>query len=298
MKSALKTTFRPLIHAFLNVVSRNHLLGATLDDAIETCIFLQKRGYQLTLGYWNSANESPPEVVAAYHEAITRIRENQLSSSISIKAWAFNHDRDLYKRLVSHALSLNVPIHHDSHLADSADATFKMILEDSSLSYNNIGCTLPARWKRSSNDTGYVTDLGINVRVVKGQVPDPHDQDIETDAGYIDIIGRLAGTSSLVEVATHNYSLIERSLDILKATNTKCEIQLLYGLPVGHILPHVKDMQVPVRMYVPYGDGWLMYVLSSIFRNPKVVYYLTKELMLTDYKKLFPILQPLERIQG
>ena len=269
------------------------MAGVTLDEAIETCNFLQQRGYQLTLGYWNSATDSPQEVVAAYQEAINAIRDNNLSSSLSIKAWAFNHDKDFYKHLVRHAHNLNVSLHHDSHLVDSADAIFNMILDGLSLSGNQVGCTLPARWKRSVNDTQFATEHGLNVRVVKGQASDPNYPDIETDAGYIDIIGRLAGKCSIVEVATHNYSLIERSIDILKEKHTQCEIQLLYGLPVGHILPFVEEKQVPVRIYVPYGNGWLMYVLSSIIRNPRVIYYLAKEFMLTDYKNLFPILQPL-----
>jgi proline dehydrogenase len=290
MSSIIKQTVRPLVHAVLGMVSKHRLAGATIDDAMETCAYLQERGYLLTLGYWNIGSEKPAEIVAAYQEAIGQIREKQIEASISIKAWSFNHDRVLYQRMLDHGRRLSVPIHFDSHLVDSADIIFSMIKEDTPLPRADIGCTLPGRWKRSVGDTRLVDELGVNVRIVKGQAADPGDPDVDAEQGFLDVVRELAGRALRVEVATHNYQLARKSLEILNASNTPCELQLLYGLPVKHMFSLVRELNVPVCIYVPYGSGWLMYALSSMLKNPKVIFSLFRDLLGDDYRKQFPVL--------
>jgi proline dehydrogenase len=290
MSSILKQTLRPLVHTLLAAASRHRLAGATLDDTMEVCTYLQERGYLLTLGYWNIGSEKPAEIVAAYLKAIERIREQQINASVSIKAWAFNHDRALYQRVLDHGRRLSVPIHFDSHMVDSADIIFNMIQKDTPPPRSDIGCTLPGRWRRSAGDTRLVDELGVNVRIVKGQVSDTSHPDVDAEQGFLDVVRLLAERSLRVEVATHNYYLARKSLEILKAANSPCELQLLYGLPVKHMFTLVRELNVPVRIYVPYGSGWLMYALSSMLKNPKVIYSLLKELLGNDYRKQFPFL--------
>jgi proline dehydrogenase len=278
------------VHTLLAVASRHRLAGATLNDAMETCAYLQERGYLLTLGYWNIGSEKPPDIVAAYQEAIRRIRKQQIKASISIKAWSFNHDRVLYQRVLDHGRRMSVPIHFDSHMVDSADIIFSMIQEDTPPPRSDIGCTLPGRWRRSVGDTSMVDQLGVNVRIVKGQVADTNYPDVDAEQGFLDVVRQLAGKSMRVEVATHNYHLARKSMEILKATNTPCELQLLYGLPVKDMFTMVRELNVPVRIYVPYGSGWLMYALSSMLKNPKIISSLFRELLGNDYRKQFPFL--------
>jgi len=111
--------------------------------------------------------------------------------------------------------------------------------------------------------------------------------------GFLDVVDRLAEAAGRVEVATHNHQLARSALLQLKAAGTSCELQLLYGLPVSHMLPLAQEMNVPVRVYAPYGNGWLMYVLSAALKNPIVIYWLIRALLPRNYIMQFPVLENL-----
>jgi proline dehydrogenase len=90
-------------------------------------------------------------------------------------------------------------------------------------------------------------DLGINVRVVKGQWVDPEEPGMDPRAGFLAIIDRLAVRSSHVAVATHDLPLAQEALQRLRAANTSCELQLIFGLPTRQLVQQACAAGVPVR---------------------------------------------------
>src|SRR5437870_9369637 len=142
-----------------------------------------------------------------------------------------------------------------------------------------VGCTLPARWCRSLSDVDQAVALGVRVRVVKGQWPDPAGSDPDVQRNFLAIVESLAGRASRVGVATHDPQLARAALAHLCATGTACELELLYGLPARTPLEIARAAGVPVRFYVPYGHAWLPYGLSQARQHPRVLWWAMRDLL-------------------
>ncbi len=55
--------------------------------------------------------------------------------------------------------------------------------------------------------------------------------------------------------ATHDTGLAVRAIDHLKRNNMDVELELLYGLPMSDIVRTVAERNIPIRIYVPYGEA-------------------------------------------
>jgi proline dehydrogenase len=142
-----------------------------------------------------------------------------------------------------------------------------------------LGCTLPGRWRRSVRDAESVIRMGVCVRVVKGQWEDDEGPEIDLHTGFLNVIDQLSGQAAYVSVATHDAGLAREAIDRLRSTNTPCGLELLLGLPARHMLKLACSVSAPVRFYVPYGHAWLPYALGQVKRNPRILYWIAKDLL-------------------
>ncbi|MCP4994292.1 MAG: GNAT family N-acetyltransferase [Gammaproteobacteria bacterium] len=178
--------------------------------------------------------------------------------------------------IVAAAKADSTKIHFDSMYPTSAQVTFDLLNEAVKI-YPNLGCTLPARWDRSLADTAHVIESQCSVRVVKGQWADPLHQDIDIESNYEAIVRALAGKVPKVSIASHDPELVETCLDILIAAGTPCELELLYGLPMG--VSRIADRKgIPKRVYVPFGIAYLPYALSDLRRRPRILLWIVKDI--------------------
>src|SRR5262245_15484705 len=153
------------------------------------------------------------------------------------------------------------------------------MIEDGLARYRRLGCTLPGRWRRSLRDAARAADLGLRVRVVKGQFPDMPRGEMDPRSGFLEVVDRLAGRARFVAVATHDAELARTALRWLKGSGTSCEIELLFGLPLGRVTRVAREAGVPVRLYVPYGHPWLPYRLSDVGDKPTLLWWLARDLL-------------------
>jgi proline dehydrogenase len=96
--------------------------------------------------------------------------------------------------------------------------------------------------------------------------------------GFLAVIDRLAGRASHVAVATHDAPLARESLARLRKKNTPCELELLYGLPLKPARRAAQETGVSVRMYLPYGHGWVPYCISQVYEHPRILWWVLKDL--------------------
>jgi len=82
-----------------------------------------------------------------------------------------------------------------------------------------------------------------------------------------------------VAVATHDLVLARTSLQRLLASDTSCELELLYGLPLAPAIKLARELGVRVRVYVPYGTAWLPYSLPDIRNKPALLWWLARDLL-------------------
>ncbi len=261
----------------LQQAARAYIAGLSLEDALKVCRSLDSRGFGTIVCYWDSETDPPGLVSERYGEALGALHEESLDCYLSVKAPSLDFSPQFFRGLAMRASEWDIDLHFDSLGAETVDPTFDLIRE--LLRYEvRMGCTLPGRWRRSLADVDQAVELGLRVRVVKGQWEEPGAPRISARTGFLHVVDRLAGRASHVSVATHDPPLARESLLRLKAAETPCDLELLFGLPVRQLIPMAKELDVPVRCYVPYGTAYLPYSTVQARKLPRVLWWFVKDL--------------------
>jgi proline dehydrogenase len=86
-------------------------------------------------------------------------------------------------------------------------------------------------------------------------------------------------------VATHDPPLAREALRRLHAAGTSCELELLFGLPMNAVMEVAKEQGVSVRLYVPYGEAYMPYALSQARKNPKILGWFIRDILMLNLRK-------------
>jgi proline dehydrogenase len=264
---ALSTAIMPLIKR----AARPFLGGETIDDALCVSARLRGEGFATALSYWDGGSESLSEMEAVSLVAIAAMAPTACESYLSVKPPALQFSLQTGRLLASAAATHGLRIHFDSHGVEVTDLQ-KTMMEAmlATLRPECLGTTLPGRQQRSLLDAEWAIEKKVNVRVVKGAWPDPANPKYDPRDGFLDVIDRLAGRAHHVAVATHDLALSREAITRLKAAGTSCEIEVLLGMPVQTLLRWAKVNGVKVRVYVPYGCGFIPNAAGVLRRNPRL----------------------------
>ncbi len=261
-------------------VARDRIGGHTVADAISVARRLDGEGRPCTLGFWDTPDYSRQQVLATYIEAIGALTAADLDATLSIKPPAIGFEPRLSADLARAAAERGIGLHCDSHGTEAADASCAMIEAMLGiLPADRLGTTLPGRWRRSLADADWAVERGLAVRVVKGQWPDPGDPGRDLGRGCLEVIDRLAGRARLVAVATHEVALLAAAIGRLRAAGTACRAELIHGAPTGAALDWAAHNGVDVRIYVPFGKGFLPNVIGMLRRDPRLALRIAKGLL-------------------
>jgi len=272
----LSKTILPVV----KMAARPYMGGDTPDDALCVANRLAGEGFATTLGHWDTGRESARQIVGVNTDAVQRLAG--YDSYVSLKPPALRYAPEAAIALAEAAAAHGVRLHCDSHgpdVADLSNAFADMMLLK--LGKGRLGTTLPGRWSRSLRDADWAIERGLNVRVVKGQWPDPADPRRDVCAGFLEVIGRLAGRARHVAVATHDFVLGREAVQRLRAAGTPCELELLLGMPAKPLIRWARENDVKVRIYVPYGEGFVPNAVGVLRRNPRLLLAVAKERMST-----------------
>jgi proline dehydrogenase len=280
----IRRLLRPVWEPLARRAARAAVAGTDLTPALAECRVLQTRGFASTIGFWNQDEYPTAEVIAEYRQALEAIRQLHLMSVLSIKPPALGFQRAPIGALAGQASEAGLRLHFDSHSVEGADLAFAMI-HTAAMSHTDVGCTIPGRWRRSLTDADWAVARGLTVRVVRGQWADPADPDRDPRAGFLAVIDHLVGRARFVSVATHEPDLAREATLRLLAAGTPCEIELLVGQPARGVLAVARTLGVPVRGYVPYGHGALLYRLSDVIRSGRGMGRLSRDLAGRSYRE-------------
>jgi proline dehydrogenase len=267
----------PLVGA----AARSYIAGERIEQGLGAARLLQGQGRAVCIGYWNADADGPAAVVGEYLKAFGPLSRQSPAGYVSIKLPALGGCDRLPDELVEQALAHNVRIHFDAMWPATVGRTIALVdrlLEV--LPSELVGFTLPGRWVRSVKDAEWVVERDINVRVVKGQWTDPDLPEHDPRAGYLQVIDALAGRARHVAVASHDVTLAGSALQQLQSSRTSCELELLYGLPMKAAVAQADQFGVPVRVYVPYGQAFLPYAMSQLKQNPRIAWWLLRDLVM------------------
>jgi proline dehydrogenase len=257
--------------------------GPSLDDALDVCGRLAARGVASTIGYAARPGESAREVADTHLAAFNRLAaEQELDCYVSVKLSALGFDAALFGELEAAARRSARRLHLDALAPEAVDATWSLL--ERSPRTGPLGTTLPGRWRRSADDASRVAELGLAARVVKGQWACERPLRADATRGFLHVIDRLRGNTAPVAVATHDVAVLAESLRRLRAAGTSCEAELFYGLPFHAPAVAARRLGVPIRVYVPYGDGGAPYELADLIRKPVAAWWLAQDLLLGKEK--------------
>jgi proline dehydrogenase len=260
----------------LRKAARSYVAGPELRDALRLAQEFAARGVPAsTLCFWDAQDDIPRHVADMYLATVRAIQGARLDSYVSVKAPSLAFDAGLVAEIAEAARAAGTCVHFDSLGAETADATFGLI-ERARVHQAQLGCTIPGRWRRSPRDAQTAAQMGLRVRVVKGQWPDPGAA-VDPRAGFLGVVDALAGGATPVAVATHEPVLAAAAIQKLQSAGTPCELELLYGLPSRAVLKVARELAVKVRYYLPYGHAWLPYALGQARRDPRILWWVLRD---------------------
>lgn len=274
----MRNTISRVLSRTAQHVARAYIAGSEVTDAIHLCREVNQHGWYSTICPWDGPNESPERVLSSYREALEAITRESLDCSLSIKVSALQYDFGRLKELLTLASAHNIRLHFDALGPETASSSLAL-LERALTVHPNVGYTLPARWRRSLSDANRLIDLGVAIRVVKGQWPDPDEPHLNPAACFLDVIDVLSGRAAHVAVATHDVALARSTLIKLQESGTPCELEQLWGLPL--CIDRVAiPLNVKARLYIPYGYAYLPYAISEARKHPIIFTRLFKDLLI------------------
>lgn len=260
----------------LQVAGRVYVPGHTLQDALAIARPLAGEGVACTLGYFHNGNDSPPAVAMNAMAIAAAMAELDPPGYLSLKVPALGYATGLLDTVLEAARQRGVLTHFDSHEHATAEPTLRCV-EHAVEQGAAVGLTIPGRWQRSPEDAAVAAELGVRVRVVKGEWADPTAPRLDPRQGFLAVIDRLAGTTREVAVATHDPGLARQAIGRLHAAGTRCELELLHGLPRREMLALAREFGVPVRLYIPFGIAWRPYALGKAADNPRILWWIVRD---------------------
>lgn len=262
-----------LRHSVISRIASRHVAGTELEDALTVCKWAISNGYHYILSPWkngditNLTEEEKSTNADSFIAAMMSIKKRQGQGYLSLKLDAIDYDYGLFSDLLEISKSAGIKIHIDSLAPDTCEMNFTF-LERSADDHEYLGCTLPSRWQRSLEDAERAIDLGLAVRLVKGQWEDPYGP-VNHRENYVKIAEKLAGSVPYIGVATHDKKLASQTLRLLKGHQSKFELEQFFSLPLNGI-ELAKEFSCPYRIYISYGYPAIPYNYRFAMTRPSL----------------------------
>lgn len=250
-----------------------------LLEGIETCRYLHRHAIASTLGKFSRSGEQPFRIAREYQEAGSSLKTDPVNELfyLSVKPPALEFNLELATCIATTAIENGHGINFDSHDHALAGPTIhlleKLVDRTASVKGARVGwrycLTLPSRWKRSLDDAAWVASKGIRARLVKGEFKARRSRDeMDPVKGFLELTNRLAGKIPEIAVATHDYELARQAIGRIKKTGSAVQLELIFGMPATGMIRLSKQLDIPVRFYVPYGDTLFVYGVRQFLTNP------------------------------
>ena len=280
MASTLPLVPKPLVRLF----ARPYIAGETINDQMTAVETLNGQGFMVAtsiLGEFVKRREESEEAVTEYKGVLTAIHERRLDSNIHVKPTHLGLKLDMefcyqsLRRLARFAAERSNFVRIDMEDSPCIDETLE-IYDRLRREFDNVGCVLQSRIRRSVADARKLAKVRANVRVCKGIYVEPYDiayrdpEVIRRNFAYL--VDELLGAGCYVGIATHDERLVWdafRTIDRLGLDPSQYEFQMLHGVeaPLRRV---IHDAGHRLRVAVPFGSSWYAYSLRRFRENPQI----------------------------
>ena len=283
----------PLVpKSVVRTIASRYVAGETLDDALATVRGLNAEGCMATLDVLGEdvtrLDETDPTVLE-YERALGEIAARGVDSNVSVKLTALGlkldpaYCRKQFAHIVETARARGIFVRIDMEDSSVTEETLRIFFE-SRQKYEKVGIVLQAYMRRSAEDARRIAAVGGNVRVCKGIYVEPpsiafQDRE-EIRASYMQLVESLLSSGCYVGIATHDPTLVERSLDLvanLRLDRARYEFQMLLGV-ARTLRRRLTAGGQRLRVYVPYGQSWYAYSVRRLKENPSIAGHVVRGL--------------------
>ncbi|MCT2398937.1 proline dehydrogenase family protein [Novosphingobium mangrovi (ex Huang et al. 2023)] len=237
---------------------------------------LERRGIAATLSYFGAWDGVAAGIVEACGDLAGQ--GPSPGTCLAIKAPPLYFDKANLRAVAGPASVAGMTVVFDSLTHQQAGETLDLA-EWMAGEFPSVGVALPARWRRSVADAARFRDAPMRIRLIKGEWADPGGDVPDIAAAYLDLARTLAGRRAPVGVASHDPVLAEEALRILLAAGTPCELEQLRGLPGHRTRKVARALDVPVRLYCPFGPGWWPYAADKLLERPYLPWWWIRDML-------------------
>jgi proline dehydrogenase len=276
---------RPLTSRFI--------AGLTLEEGLGVCRRLEAGCVMSTLDRLGEHVTSEREAKAnrdGYVEALRRLAEAGLASTISIKLTQFGLDvsEELCRRNVealmreAHAFGRVVEV--DMESSEHVERTLR-IVTDMHEAYGGIRGVIQSYLRRSEKDIEMLCERGIPVRLCKGAYRERAEiaftRKREVDENYVRLMKILLERGVYPGLATHDGRIIAEAKTFARERGIgleRFEFQMLFGIRRDLERQLIAE-RYRLRLYVPYGDAWYPYFMRRLAERPANLLFLLRNLV-------------------
>jgi len=274
------------IHEVLLRAARRFIGGETLAECLETTRALQEQGCAVTIDYMGENTDDEmmaQQATGEFLRVIQAIAAHKLDATVSLD---LSHiglavDAELALRNASalaqaaRAAGTEIMISMEgTERIDEIIALHQRLCED----YDNVGITLQAYLRRTTNDLSSALQRPGRIRLVKGTfeeapgVAEPRGEIL--NRGYRDYMEILLLSDHPCSIATHDLNLLNAAHKFIRRQKLKkhpFEFEMLYGVTPEH-LQMVRARGYRARVYLPYGREWYLYLCHRLAEYPPNIY--------------------------
>lgn len=280
---------KPLVRVF----ARPYVAGETLDDQLAVIRKLNAEGFMIAsgiLGEFVTKREESEQAVEDYRRALDAIASEGLDSNIHVKPthlglkldkdFCYGNVAAILEHARSHGNFVRMDMEDSPTIDDTLELYFRLRNE-----FDNVGCVIQARMRRSLSDVRRLAAAGANVRLCKGVYLEPRaiaytDRTIIQD-NYVLLLRELLTAGCYVGIATHDEVLVweaQRLIRELELTPAQYEFQMLHGVE-RELRQIVREQGHRLRVAVPYGPSWYPYSIRRLRKNPAIAGYVLKSFL-------------------
>jgi len=276
-----------MLQKIVRRLAASHIAGSSIESALDVSRRAVANGWSTTLCIWNGPDGTPALLFQEYRSLIEALQKETGNFNLSLKTPSFHYDLELLRQIIILATKQKIGIEFDSHGPESADRTLNFA-QQLRPHCDRMTCSMPARWARSVQDADWAVEHRIGVRIVKGQWNDPEAPGLDYRENYFNIIDRLASRDTKVFVATHQPSLAREALHRLKQSGTPCELEVMFSLPL-EVTKIAERMDVPVRVFIPFGYPYLPYNISDAHTRPAIALWGIRNFLVGRPPRQYPL---------
>jgi proline dehydrogenase len=270
----------PLLRESLWPAASRYVVAKDRPELTTKLSLLDGLGYRLSAEHVGEEVRDPHEIeaIVAEYEALIdgSAGRSPLQLGFDLSSMGSLVSTDLAvqntSRLLKAAADKNIEIVLSMERATMVDQIMA-IHGELARDHQNIGITLQAHLRRTTQDIETIAARGGKVRLVKGVYDE--DQEIAFARGpvlnrrYVELLGSLVDLGVTVSAATHDakvHNLMEQAGLLYQVE----EVEMLHGVRPA-LLRGLRDRGVPTRVYAVYGHNWWLHFLHRLAEYPRTV---------------------------